>query len=197
MYMCVCVCVCFNRSAVSDSVIPWTVAWGSSVHGIPQARILESAATPFSRGSSRTRDWTQVSCIAGRFFTVWAIREVYIYANTLFTTQKITADTLVYFCLYSFPPLLSRNTIEWPTYWQINQPKKNYFCTILSPASFHFTVPKTSKRWAAETQGLQCLHWVGLLFSEACSCLLGWPDFPAGIPEMLLTWGLFRATLGI
>ena len=31
---------------------------------------------PFSRGSSRPRDWTQVSHIAGRFFTIWAIREI-------------------------------------------------------------------------------------------------------------------------
>ena len=30
---------------------------------------------PFSRGSSRPRDRTLVSCIAGRFFTVWATRE--------------------------------------------------------------------------------------------------------------------------
>ena len=47
----------------------------SSVHGILQARILEWVAIPFSRGSSQLRDWTQVSCIAGRFFTVGATRE--------------------------------------------------------------------------------------------------------------------------
>ena len=46
-----------------------------TVHGILQARILEWVAFPFSKGSSQTRDWTQVSCIAGRFFTSWAIRE--------------------------------------------------------------------------------------------------------------------------
>ena len=46
---------------------------GSSVHGILQARILEWVAIPFSTGSSWPRDWTWVSCIAGRFFTVWAI----------------------------------------------------------------------------------------------------------------------------
>ena len=40
--------------------------------GILQARILEWAAIPFSRWSSRPRGWTWVSCIAGRFFTVWA-----------------------------------------------------------------------------------------------------------------------------
>ena len=42
------------------------------VHGILQARILWEVAFPFSRGSSQPRDGTQVSCIAGRFFTNWA-----------------------------------------------------------------------------------------------------------------------------
>ena len=42
----------------------------SSVHGISQARILEWVAIPFSRGSSRPRDGTQVSRTAGGFFTV-------------------------------------------------------------------------------------------------------------------------------
>ena len=40
-----------------------------TVHGILQARILEWVAFPFSRGSSQPRDRTQVSCIAGGFFT--------------------------------------------------------------------------------------------------------------------------------
>ena len=44
-------------------------AWCATVHGILQARILESVAFPFSRGSSQHRDQTQVSRIAGRFFT--------------------------------------------------------------------------------------------------------------------------------
>ena len=48
---------------------------GSSVCGILQARILEWVAMPFARGSSWTWDWTWVSHIAGRFFTVWATRE--------------------------------------------------------------------------------------------------------------------------
>ena len=48
---------------------------GSSVHEILQARILEWATIPFSRGSSRLRDWTRVSCIASGFFTIWATRE--------------------------------------------------------------------------------------------------------------------------
>ena len=49
---------------------------GSSVHRILQARILEWVAILFSRGSSRPRDLTQVSCIAGGFFTIWTTRGV-------------------------------------------------------------------------------------------------------------------------
>ena len=45
---------------------------GSSVHGTLRARILEWVAIPFTRRSSRIRDQTPVSCIAGSFFTVWA-----------------------------------------------------------------------------------------------------------------------------
>ena len=46
-----------------------------TVLGIFQARILESEAFPFSRGSSQPKDRTHASNIAGGFFTVWATRE--------------------------------------------------------------------------------------------------------------------------
>ena len=49
---------------------------GSSIHGIFQARVLEWVAISFSRGSSRPRDRTPVSCIVGRRFTVWATYRV-------------------------------------------------------------------------------------------------------------------------
>ena len=48
---------------------------GSSVHVIPQIRILDWDAMPYSRRSFQSRDWTQVCCIAGRSFTIWANRE--------------------------------------------------------------------------------------------------------------------------
>ena len=48
---------------------------GYTAHGILQARILEWVVFLFSRGSLQPRDWTQVSHIAGRFFTSWANRE--------------------------------------------------------------------------------------------------------------------------
>ena len=50
---------------------------GSSVHRILQARILAWVAIPFSRGSSQPRDWTQVSGIVGRLFTLWAPKEAH------------------------------------------------------------------------------------------------------------------------
>ena len=48
---------------------------GSSVYGILQARILEWVVIPFSRGSSQPKDWTLVSCIAGRFYIIWTTTE--------------------------------------------------------------------------------------------------------------------------
>ena len=46
-----------------------------TVHGILQARTLEWLAFSFSRGSSQSRNQTQVSRIGGGFFTSWATRE--------------------------------------------------------------------------------------------------------------------------
>ena len=64
-----------SGSVMSDSLRLRGLQPGSSVHGIPQAGILEWVAISFSRGSSQPRDRTWVSCIAGRFFTIWACRE--------------------------------------------------------------------------------------------------------------------------
>ena len=71
----VCACVkvtqlCLTLCNPMDCSLP-----GASVCGILQARILESVAIPFSRGSSQPRDRSQVSRTAGGFFTIWATRE--------------------------------------------------------------------------------------------------------------------------
>ena len=66
-------CISVSHSVGSNSL---DCSWpGSSAHGILQARMLEWVAMPFSRGSSWPRDWTWVSCVAGRFLTIWATRE--------------------------------------------------------------------------------------------------------------------------
>ena len=67
-----------EKTNIQSSVTQPHVAWlkgcgGVGVHGILQARIMEWIAIPFSKGSSTPRDRTLVSCIADRFFTIWAI----------------------------------------------------------------------------------------------------------------------------
>ena len=60
---------------MNAQIMTYSTHWGSSVHGIIQARRLDWVAIHFSRGSSHSRDWTQASWIAGRFFTIWHTRE--------------------------------------------------------------------------------------------------------------------------
>ena len=68
-------------------IMGWHIWNGSSVHGILQAGILEWVAISFSRESSRCRDRTWVSCIAGRCFTIWATREAHLKSRVT-TNQK-------------------------------------------------------------------------------------------------------------
>ena len=70
-------------------------------------RIPEWVAYPFSRGSSQPRNWTSVSCIAGGFFTNWAIRE----AHALITTDFICFLLDFYFSL--IPQLTILLSIWW------------------------------------------------------------------------------------
>ena len=67
---------------------------GSSLHGILQARILEWIAISFSRASSQPRDWTGVSCIAGRRFILWATREDLRKVWSLSNSWEVTPSTL-------------------------------------------------------------------------------------------------------
>ena len=85
---------------------------GSSVHGIFQARILEWVAISFSKGSSFFqriwfRDPTQVSCIAGRFFTVWDTSE-----GKLKTTITASTDSIQFKCIYKFEFLILLNNVR-------------------------------------------------------------------------------------
>ena len=81
----------------------WTV---SSAHEIFQARILEWVAIPFSEGSSWHRDQSQVSSIAGRFFTIWATRKAHwsfhVLIGYLFVFRKVSIHLLAYFLIGLF-----------------------------------------------------------------------------------------------
>ena len=100
---------------------------GSSVPGILQARMLEWVVIFSSRGSSQLRDRTQVSRIAGGFFTCWATRGAHItimWGNSSGRSQKwklLLAFHLSYTDFFLFFPFLkviqliaqaSRSTME-------------------------------------------------------------------------------------
>ena len=91
---------------------------GSSVHGVIQAGILEWFAILLSRGSSWLRDKTQVSCIAGRFFTGWATREAWNYYVILLNVSKATLDLcsstqyLEGLATHDCPHILDRETVQ-------------------------------------------------------------------------------------
>ena len=73
--------VSVSHSVVSDSLMDCSSSvhgpedHGSSVHGILSATILEWVTILFSWGSSWSWDQTWVSSTAGKFFTIWIIRE--------------------------------------------------------------------------------------------------------------------------
>ena len=77
--------------------------------GILQARILEWVAMPFSRGSSSLRDQTQVSCIAGRFFTILATREA---LYSLYTQQTLHRAYSQHIHVVYLPDTLYRYTVD-------------------------------------------------------------------------------------
>ena len=86
-------------SVMSDSVTPWTAALQAPLSmGILQQRILEWVAMPSSRGSSQSRDRTQVSCIASRFFTVWATREAQFCGTYFLVHACLVAQYCVTLC---------------------------------------------------------------------------------------------------
>ena len=101
-----------------DSSLP-----GSSVHGIFQAIVLEWIAISFSRGSSRPRNWTQVSCIAGRRFTIWATREARLGIHHLIKSLTVQFSSVAQSCptlcdpmdcvVYSIRGILQARILEW------------------------------------------------------------------------------------
>ena len=76
---------------------------GSSVLGISQARLLEWVAISFSWGSFQSRDQTQVSCLAGGFFSNWATMEA---LKILLIDYILCTCTCMYVCVCVYPYLI-------------------------------------------------------------------------------------------
>ena len=94
---------------------------GQILHQLSQKgspRTLEWIAYPFSRGSSRPRNRTRVSCIAGGFFTNWALREL---PSLIFGFQPVWGLHVCGQQTVNFPRLVgvsvSRLALEPDTNW--------------------------------------------------------------------------------
>ena len=84
----------------------------SSVHGIFQAKVVEWVAISFFRGSSLSRDWTQVSLTTGRLFTVWTTGEAISQKNL--PIKFVTTWDVSLIC---WP--WSLNGIAWDQCWNV------------------------------------------------------------------------------
>ena len=107
-----------------------------TTHGILQAKILEWVAVPFSRGSSQPRNRTQVSCVAGRFFTNWAIREAPLCSDSCPFGQWPSNHLILCLLFLLLPSVFpsiqifsseSAFRIRWPKYWSVSiHPSSEY-----------------------------------------------------------------------
>ena len=95
----ICICSRLVASVMSNSLRPYELQPQAPLSmEFTQARILQWVAMPFFKGSSQSRDQTQVSCIAGGFFTNRATREAYLEIKIkslkffLFTALKVTVS---------------------------------------------------------------------------------------------------------
>jgi len=136
---------------------------GFSDYGIIQARILEWIAISFSRVSSQPRNWTRLSCTAGRFFTDWAMRE------TLLSFYYVLCGSTSFFnILYSFEykSLQYSNLLGMSLMWS--------FWTVVShqPLSYQSYLPSVFQRFLS-------IQWHSLFSSTiinynvcVCECFL-------------------------
>ena len=152
---------------------------GCSVHGILQARIREWVAIPFSRRSSWPRDGTRVSCIAGRFFTVWATREaLFSYGEThkcLVLLLTATQDSTSFRSSWHTQTLCFKQSVPWTFVF--------LFVSVPVPTVLFPECPPPDAAWPTS---LQC-SWI------PWSCLWSLPslilqnsDFSRYIPFQLV-----------
>ena len=118
---------------------------------------------PYPRGSSWLRDRTQVSCITGGFFTVWATREAW-------TAREVPPDlnkgVFMCVCVYTF-----------------------FF--LNHSAITHFTM-STWLLYALGNQTSRDSLYLDICFIVGCSMVMMWPVMTPGITKGTRTQQLFQ-----
>ena len=109
-------CYAYSLSSIWLFSTPWTVAHQAPLFTeILQVRIREWVVMPYSRGSSQPRNWTDVSCIAGGFFTSWAPREA----------PSAQLSSVAQSCLTLSDPM-NRSTPGFPVHHQLPESTQTY-----------------------------------------------------------------------
>ena len=173
------------------------VSWsppGSPVPGISQARMLELVAISFSRGPSQLKDWTWVSCTAGRLFTVWATREApYGQLNSSQTVPHVPPSLKSLWWVLSSLKIKSKSPLpysKFPTY---------------EPSSHELSNRNFSSVRHEWNRGLSSVSCCRPPFSSAVSCLLSllrsvillaWSlDASPCMPAVVLHYWIFQGTI--
>ena len=107
----------WSCSVVSDSAIPWTVAYQAPL-SMEFSRQEYWSGLPFPWGSSRPRDRTQVSCIIGRCFTGWATRKVRVTQPINFIMNIKSIQAIHLFINVYWPLIFADHCIrDWSLHW--------------------------------------------------------------------------------
>ena len=98
---------------------------GSSVHWGSPGKNIGVGCHTLLQESSRPRDWTRVSCIAGRFFTSWATREAHSFIcwtkkyenNVMSKMNKLNKDNFSP-SLWNYSSLIDESkSLIWIFFW--------------------------------------------------------------------------------
>ena len=141
-----------------------TMKWslpGSSLHWIFQARIVEWIVMPSSSGSSQSRDWTCISCTAGRFFT----REATLLPDCLQSEPEGRQFLRLWVCLFVCLFLTLQYCIGFAIYQHESATGIHVF-PILNPPPSSLPVPSLWVVPVHQPQASSIVHrtWTGVSF---------------------------------
>ena len=105
--------ICVSRSVMWLFATPRTVACQAPLSmGFSRQECWSRLTFSFSRGSSRLRDWTWVSCIASRFVAIWATKQRYLIGTSWLLHRSCLPGTEYRWCVLACESLLSKDLAE-------------------------------------------------------------------------------------
>ena len=116
---------------------------GAIVYEILLARILEWEAIPFSRGFSQPGEWIWVSCIVGRFFTIWTISEAQSEVPACGILSTLLISLLHHkHCLHPLTSIHAQSPASWGSRLQLISSENTEACVCVCVCVCDFPVLK-------------------------------------------------------